>query len=191
MSFYMLFVAALLIAYSANSYVNVFGAKGLILKDYALTSLGLILLIPALGKVINKHPLSVFHLSVILEVLAVLGYFLTDKGFYPVITLPFSTFLLMLSVYCMRPLVTCVESKVINGSAKYSLLKSKLEAIYTALGSLFGATFVYFDVSTSYTISLLFVTLLLSRYYRNKVFLEIYTGNTPFTTPNNETAISA
>jgi hypothetical protein len=183
MSFYILFANALLIAYTAKAYVINFGAEGLILKDYAISTLGLMLLIPVIGKAINKHPMSVFHLSIALEVLALLGYFLTNKGIHPTIILPISTFILMVSVFLMRPLVNRVNSLIVDGCADYSLLDSKLSAIYTVLGSIFGTAIIYFDISTNYTVILLLVILLVSRFYRNKVFSIVYSEQNKTTLP--------
>jgi hypothetical protein len=178
MTFYILFYHALLIAYTAKAYIINFGAEGLILRDYAISILGLMLLIPIIGKAINKHPLGIFYLSLGLEAVSLLGHFLTHQSIYPTIILPLSTFLLVISIYLMRPLVNRINSLIINGCADYSLLDSKLSAIYTVLGSILGSATIYFDISANYTVILLLITLLISRYYRNKVLSIFYNKQT-------------
>ncbi len=176
MSFYMLFVQALLLAYTAKAYVVVFGADGLIAKDYLISLFGLILLIPFLGKTVNKYPIKTFHMAVILEIFAVFCYYLTNIQILPELFLPLGTLILMSSVFIMRPLVTRVDSQVTNACPEYSLLKSKLDQIYIAVGAIFGLAFLGLDISSSFVIPLLIILLLISRYYRNLVFKEIYLG---------------
>ena len=74
----------------------------------------------------------------------------------------------------MNPLVTKVDSQVIDGCADYSLFKTKLSSIYTALGALFGGFILLFNVSVELSILTVLALLPISRYYRNKVFKEIY-----------------
>ena len=170
MAFYMLFVAALMIAVIAKQYISLFGAEGIVLKDYALSLYGLILLFPFLGKWVTQNPMKTFHISIT----ATIGYYFSTKNFYPEHILVISTFILVTSNLIMNPLVTKVDSQVINGCADYSLFKTKLSSIYTALGALFGGFILLFNVSVELSILTVLALLPISRYYRNKVFKEIY-----------------
>lgn len=174
MAFYMLFVAALMIAIIAKQYISIFGAEGIVLKDYALSLYGLILLFPFLGKWVTQNPMKTFHISIVLEIIATIGYYLSTKNYYPEHILIISTFILVTSNLIMNPLVTKVDSQVIDGCAEYSLFKTKLSSIYTALGALFGGFILLFDVSVELSIFIVLTLLPISRYYRNKVFKEIY-----------------
>jgi hypothetical protein len=177
MSFYMLFVASLMLAYTAKTYISVFGANGVILKDYAICLFSLILLIPAFGKIATKYPIKTFYYCVVLEFIAMGGYFIASENLHPEIILPLSTTVLMTSVYALRPIVTRVDSLVTDGCAEYSLIKSKLDSIYLSTGSLFGGLFIIYDISSYITMPLLIISLLASRYYRNLVFNEIYSAD--------------
>ena len=57
MSFYLLLVNALLGAAIVMLYVDLFNADGLVLKNCALSVLGLAIFIPALGKMAKEHPM--------------------------------------------------------------------------------------------------------------------------------------
>jgi hypothetical protein len=174
MSFYMLFVATLLFAFTAKTYYDLFGANGLILKDYSISIYSLIIFIPFIGNYVNKNPLFIFKISVVLELTAITLYFLANKKIQPELCLILGTFFLITSNLIMKPLVTRVDSEITGGCPKYSLLKSKLDILYSALGSVVGGTIVLISVPSEYTITVMVIMILISRYYRNKVFTEIY-----------------
>lgn len=177
MTFYMLFVAALMIAVIAKQYISIFGAEGVILKDYLISLYGLILLVPFIGKWVTSNPMKTFRYSVILEVIATLGYYISTKGYYPEIILILSTVILISTNLMMCPLITKVDSQVINGEDNYSLFKSKMDSVYTAIGSIFGALILMLNIPLDFTIFFMFTMLFMSRYYRNKVFQEVYQEN--------------
>jgi len=174
MSFYMLFVNALIIACTATFYVEFFGSEGLILKDYAVSLLGLMLFIPMFGRFATSKPLRTFTIAVVLELLSVTGYLLTSLGVAPEMCLIVATYCIVQSGVIMRPINTQVDSIVTAGSASYSLLKSKLDALYTAISAAVGASFVLLGVSKTATVAMLAASLICSRYYRKRVLKEIY-----------------
>lgn len=174
MSFFMLFVATLMVALVAKTYINLFGADGLILKDYSVSIYGLIIFIPFLGKYVNNNPLFIFKISVVLELTSISMYFLANKNILPEFCVIFGTFSLITSNLIMKPLVTRIDSEITNGCPNYSLLKSKLDNLYTALGALFGALILFASIPFEFTIFTICILLLISRFYRNKVFNEIY-----------------
>ena len=65
MSFYMLFVAALLLAFTDKLYIELFGAEGLIYKDYFISLFGLVALIKILQ--ISQLKIQWQHLDLLLS----------------------------------------------------------------------------------------------------------------------------
>tara|TARA_Y100001936_G_scaffold250315_1_gene302778 strand:- start:451 stop:1089 length:639 start_codon:yes stop_codon:yes gene_type:complete len=176
MSFYLLFVNALMLAISTKFYIALFTGDGLILKNYAISLLGLLILVPAIGKFAIDRPILTFRISVVLEAFSCLGYFLTSFSIFAELSLVTASFLVFASGLIMRPIYTQMDSIVTNGCKNYSLLKSKLDGLYTAIGAFVGAMFILLDIPTVAAISLLTITLGMARYYRNKVVNEIYSN---------------
>lgn len=175
MSFFLLFVNALLLAVSTIFYVDLFDSDGLILKNYAVSLLGLLILVPALGKIAIKRPLATFHFSVCLEALSCIGYFLVAQDVYAPVMLLTASFLIFFSNLLMKPILTQVDSVVTNGCGTYSLLKSKMDNIYIAIGALIGVLFIVLSVPTMFAVIAYSAALGFARYYRHKVLTEIYT----------------
>jgi hypothetical protein len=172
--FYLLFVNALIIACTASFYVKEFGSEGLVLKDYAVSLLALMLFVPLFGRLVTAKPLNTFKVAVGLEVMSVIGYFMTSLGVMPKVSLLAASFCVVQAGIIMRPTLNQVDSIVTNGSACYSLLKSKLDALYMAVGAMVGASFLLLEVSKTITVLVLGVSLLCSRFYRKRVLNEIY-----------------
>jgi hypothetical protein len=177
MSFFLLFVNAMLIAVTTSLYIKAFGTEGLILKDYAISLYGLILFIPILGKLAMQYPLRAFTVALFLEAASVIAYFLVSKSFHEHLLLPIATLCIISSSLIMRPILVQVDSLVTNGCSNYSLLKSKLDALYTSIGALFGGYCIFANVSISFSIIIYATSLVMARYYRKKVLDEIF--NTP------------
>tara|TARA_B100000749_G_scaffold280565_1_gene277292 strand:- start:2361 stop:2636 length:276 start_codon:yes stop_codon:yes gene_type:complete len=74
----------------------------------------------------------------------------------------------------MRPILTQVSSIVTNGCAHYSLVSSKLDAIYTAVGAGVGVLFIFFDIPNTISIVVLAASLVMARMYRKRVLTEVY-----------------
>jgi len=174
MSFYLLFVNALLGAAIVMLYVDLFNADGLVLKNYALSVLGLAIFIPALGKMAKEHPMRTFHIAIGFEVLAFVFYMLTIYDVFPHVILPIATIVTYSSNIIMSPILNQTTSIVTAGCADYSLLKSKLDMLYTAIGAAVGACFVIFDVHLTVVMVSYASALAMARYYRHKVLTEIY-----------------
>jgi len=71
---------------------------------------------------------------------------MVSQSIYAPVMLLTSSFLIFASNLLMNPILNQVESIVTDGCAQYSLLKSKMNGIYTAVGAGVGAAFVLFDV---------------------------------------------
>jgi len=82
MSFFLLFVNALMLATSMTFYVDLFGSEGLILKNYAFSLLGLLILIPFLGRFAISKPLLTFRIGIAMEVISCAGYFMVSQSIY-------------------------------------------------------------------------------------------------------------
>lgn len=177
MSFFLLFVNALLVAVSTIFYVRIFGSDGLILKNYAISLLGLLILIPVLGKIAIKKPLATFHFCVFLEALSVIGYILVAQDIYAPFMLLTASFFIFASNLLMKPVLTQVDSIVTNGCGEYSLIKSKMDNIYLAIGALIGALFIILSIPIIFAVIAYSTALGFARYYRHKVLIEIYTSN--------------
>tara|TARA_R110001583_G_scaffold174017_2_gene328224 strand:+ start:4148 stop:4795 length:648 start_codon:yes stop_codon:yes gene_type:complete len=172
--FYMLFVNAMIIACTATFYVEFFGSDGLILKDYAISVLGLMLFIPVFGRFSTSKPLRTFKIALTLEFVSVVGYLMTSIGVAPQACLIVASYCVVQSGIIMRPINTQVDSLVTAGCADYSLLKSKLDALYTAVGAAVGASFLLLGASKVTVVIMLGISLACSRYYRKRVLVEIY-----------------
>jgi hypothetical protein len=84
----------------------------------------------------------------------------------------------------MKPILTQVDSIVTNGCGNYSLLKSKMDNIYIAIGALTGVVFIILSVPTIFAVIAYSAALGFARYYRHKVLTEVYTGtDTPLPDP--------
>lgn len=175
MSFYLLFVNALLVAVTTLLYVDLFGAQGMVLKTYIASVYGLIILIPALGTWAQQSPMTTFKVALFMEILSISAYTFVSFDVYPMYLLPVASALILSSGLIMRPILTQVSSIVTNGCAHYSLVSSKLSAIYTAIGAGIGIVFVLFDVPNTLSIVVLFVSLMMARLYRKRVLEEVYT----------------
>jgi hypothetical protein len=175
MSFFLLFVNAMLVAITTNLYLKIFGGEGLILKNYAISMYGLILFIPILGRLAFKYPLRAFVWALSLEAMSVLGYFLSSQSYHEQLFLLLASFCVISSTLIMRPILVQTDSLITNGCANYSLLKSKMDALYTAIGALFGGYCVLTNVSLSITITIFAASLIMARFYRKRVLDKIYT----------------
>lgn len=174
MEFYMVFVKALFLLFSAVSYVKHFGAEGLVMKDYAVAIIGLFIIFPFVGRAVKSFPMTVFRYSVVMEIVALLGFYLVSIEIYPEPILLSSSFILVFSNTIMLPLRTQVESIVIGGCPDYSVTTSKLLNIYVGLSAIVGAFTLWLGISTDYIVIALIISILASRYYRNKVFTEVF-----------------
>lgn len=174
MSFYLLFVNALLVATTTLLYVDLFGADGMVLKTYIASIYSLILLVPALGKWSQKSPMRTFKVALTMEVLSVGAYILVSLDVYAMYLLPIASALILSGGLIMRPILTQVSSIVTNGCAHYSLVSSKLDAIYTAIGAGVGVLFIFFDIPNTISIIVLAASLVMARLYRKRVLTEIY-----------------
>lgn len=177
MSFYLLFVNALLIATTTLFYVDLFGADGMILKSYIASVYGLVLLIPALGKWAQSNPLRTFKVALLLEVMSIVSYVLVTLDYYAMYFLPLASAFILSSGLIMRPILTQVSSIVTNGCAHYSLVSSKMDSIYTSIGAGVGILFVLFDVPNTVSIITLALALGMSRLYRKRVLEAIYNND--------------
>lgn len=178
-AFYMLYVNALIIACTATFYVAFFGAEGLILKDYVISLLGLMLFVPVFGKFCTFKPLRTFKIAVSLEAISISGYLMTSLDIMPQTSLIVASYCIVQSNILMRPINNQIDSIVTAGCADYSLLKSKLDALYTAVGAAVGASFLLLGVSKTATVVMLGASLFLCRYYRKRVLTEIYINVVP------------
>ena len=174
MSFYMLFVGALLLAFTATLYIDLFGSEGLIYKDYFISLFGLVALIKKVGDKSIEDPMATFRFAVKLEFIAMFGYFLANKGFLSEYILIASTICLISANVAMKPLIIKVDSQVTNACSKYSGLKSKLDYFYAALGAVVGGVLFASKLPVELSFCLMVGSLMLSRYYRLLVFKEIY-----------------
>lgn len=173
-SFFLLFVNAMMLAITTILYIKTFGAEGLVIKGYSESLYGLVLLIPFFGRFALKHPMIAFNIALCLEVLSVILYILTSQNVMPSITLPLATTFVLSSNLLMRPINIQANSIINAGSSTYSLLSSKLDASYTAIGAMVGGLFIFFNAPTIVMITCFALTLIASRYYRKKVLIEIY-----------------
>lgn len=174
MSFYLLFVNALMVAVTTLLYVELFEAEGMVLKTYIASVYGLIILIPALGKWAQQSPMTTFKVALFMEVLSIGAYVLVSLDMYAVYLLPLASALILSSNLIMKPILTQVSSIVTNGCAHYSLVSSKLDAVYTAVGAGVGILFILFDIPNTLSIIVLFASLLMARLYRKRVLEEVY-----------------
>jgi len=177
MSFYLLFVNTLLVACTATFYIDLFGTEGLILKGYIISVFGLILLLPMMGKYIQNDPLLTFKIALGFEVISMVGYLMVANDYYPHIALPIATLTLVSSGLIMRPILTQVDSIVTNGCKDYSMLKSRLDALYTAIGAMVGAIFILTNVPPYLSLLVLNTSLITARIYRKRVLDEVYNKN--------------
>jgi len=95
MSFYLLFVNALLVATTTLMYVDLFGADGMVLKTYIASIYSLILLVPALGKWSQTSPMRTFKVALAMEVLSIVAYILVSLDFYAMYLLPIASALIL------------------------------------------------------------------------------------------------
>ncbi len=177
MSFFLLFVNALLVATSTTFYIDIFTSDGLILKNYATSLLGLLILMPFLGRFAMNNPILTFRIAIILEFLSCIGYIMVSQSMYESFMLLTASFLIFSSNLLMRPILTQVDSIVTDGCKDYSLLKSKLDGIYTAIGAGIGAAFILLSIPMVYAVVLYIASLALARLYRNRVLIEVYSDD--------------
>ena len=178
MTFYMLFVGVILIAFTARLYSELFGIEGLILKDYAISLFGLIILYKKIGETVNKNPMETFKLSVKIEIIALVGYFIANKGFMPEAILIISTVCLISTNLMMKPLIIKVDSQVTQACSEYSVLKAKLDNIYIAFGAFVGGILLLGGIPMEISFCIMIGALIMSRHYRFLVFSEIYKQET-------------
>lgn len=171
---FLILTNALLVAYTLKAYVAHFGANGLVVKDYIIQVYSLLLLVPLFGRLVSKSPMITLKIAIAGDVLVLIGYTTVNYlGTAPYLLVS-TTVLLVTCTLMVRPSLEKVNASVNNGCPTYSLLKVRLDAIYTALGAGLGLSLVYLDVSNYVTLSILTVTLLSCRHYRLKVFRVIY-----------------
>ena len=174
MAFFLIFVNAMMIAITTILYIEVFGAEGMILKNYAISLYGLILLVPMFGRFAIANPLTAFKIAIAFEILSIVCYLFANNSVAETVTLPLGSVFVISSGLLMRPILTQAESIVTAGCGEYSLLKAKLDSVYTAIGAFFGGFMVLMATPITVMIGLFAFTLIFARYYRKLVLDEIF-----------------
>lgn len=169
-----IFINTFLIAYTMITYIAAVGSQGIVIKEYLAAAFGLILVLPYIGRLNKTYPIRCLKVSIILEVGCMLGY--TYVSFNPesVYILFTSTFALVLGNFISRGMNTKVGSVVIGGCDDYSNLITSMSALVTGVCSLVGMVLMYYEVSIVIILTLLNISILVSRHYKLKVFKEVY-----------------
>lgn len=172
----LIIINTFLVAFSTLTYIELVEAQGLVIKDYLSSAYGLVLVLPFIGRWNKKNPMGCLWWSITLELLAMLGFvyvsYTRNDGTVEVLII--STVLLLSGNFLARGLNTKVNSSVIHGCTDYSNLIVSTSALCTALMAGFGLLVIYYGANMSIILMLLIGSIMVSRYYKIRVFKIVY-----------------
>lgn len=147
---------------------------GTILKEALVPIIGLAVFVPGVSRYIVKNPVYSYTWVVALEILCIVGFWLTEFNYYPGVLL-IASFCLMTAIGAvMQPLKDKNISQVISADGSFAILRSRINALGAIILALIGGAMIYYRVDTFYAATFTTACLIASRYQYVHVMDELY-----------------
>ena len=163
-----------LISVTVGLLSSTFGANGLVIKDWMTPVLGLAVFLPGLSRYVIKNPVRSYTWIVTIEILCILGFWLTEWNIYPDTILLASLGIMMALKSVITPLRDKNNSQVIKSCGEFSLLRGRINALSAVVLGGIGGLMVLYSVPTVIGVALTTSCLILSRYMYVLVMKELY-----------------